>query len=136
MARSPSKIMSVAEKKTAEAGLKLAIKNTDAAIKASETDVAIANKALMTAKKQADALVAQANKAHEAALKEGGKLITAAQKLVDAATKKHTKVFDAANKGKEKLNGQLISLSAAPVEQVRRGRPPKTTASAGTPQTA
>ena len=55
MARAPSKILSVAEKKQAEAGLKQAIKLVDTGVKASETEVATATKALAAAKKQADA---------------------------------------------------------------------------------
>ena len=53
MARAPSKILSVAEKKQAETGLKQALKLVDAGVKTSETEVAAATKALSAAKKQA-----------------------------------------------------------------------------------
>lgn len=126
MARTPSKIMSVAEKKAAQSNLKQAIKVVDTGVKESEALVAVANKGLAEAKKKADALAAAASKQHDLALKEGGKLIAAAQKLVDAATKKHTKVFDAAAKGREKLNGQLATLEATPAEPGKRGPKAKT----------
>ena len=75
MARAPSKILSLAEKKAAETGLKTALKTNLASVKASEAAVADANKALTSAKKQADALAATANKALAKAQKDGGKLI-------------------------------------------------------------
>lgn len=121
MARAPSKILSVAEKKQAEAGLKQAIKLVDTGVTASGTEVATATKALAAAKKQADALVATASKTVAAAQKEGDKLVSAAQKALDAATKKHTKVLDAAGKGRDKLNSQLATLAATPAEPAKRG---------------
>jgi DNA-binding ferritin-like protein len=130
MARAQSKIMTVAEKKVAEAGLKSALKDNQTFVKASELAVTTANKALADAKKKADQMVAESNKAHERVLKESGKLIAAAQKVVDAETKKHTKVFDAAIKGREKLTSQLETLTATPVEHAKRGPKPKIKAEA------
>jgi hypothetical protein len=54
MARQQSKILSVAEKKTAEANLKTVLKATIDGTKASETELAAANKTLAQAKKQAE----------------------------------------------------------------------------------
>lgn len=123
--RNLSKIMSVAEKKTAEAGLKTVLKDTAAGVKASEVLLAAANANLAKAKKAADALVKEATKVHDKALKDGGKLIAIAQKEVDAASKKHTKVFDAAGKGTDKVTAQLAALAAVPVEAAKRGPKPK-----------
>lgn len=132
MARPQSKILSVAEKKTAEANLKTVLKSTAAGVKASEAELAAANKGLVEAKKQADVLAKNAAKASDLALKEGGKLIAAAQKVVDAVSKKHTKVFDAAGKGREKIEGQLAALAATPAEPAKRGPKPKVAAPAAT----
>lgn len=130
MARTPSKVLTVGERKTAETGLKQALSTVNAGVKASEGEVAVATKALAAAKKQADSMVKDSNKAHDAVLKAGGKLIADAQKALDAATKKHTKVFDAAAKGRDKINGQLATLAAAPVEAAKRGPKPKVAAEA------
>ena len=121
MARAPSKILTVAEKKAAEAGLKTAIKTNLTAATDSEAVAASANATPAKAKKQADALAATAQKAHDKALKEGGKLIAAAQKEVDAAVKRHTKVHDAAGKGREKLESQLTALASVPTARATRG---------------
>lgn len=115
MARPSSKILTLAEKKTAEAGLKTVLKATNEQVKASASLVDDANKALALAKKTADAQVKASNKAHDAVLKATGKAIADAQKIVDSVAKKHTKVFDAAAKGKEKVTAQLATLAAAPV---------------------
>lgn len=130
MARTPSKVLTVGERKTAETGLKQALSTVNAGVKASEGEVAVATKALAVAKKKADDMVKASNKVHDKVVKDSGKLIADAQKAVDAATKKHTKVFDAAAKGREKINGQLATLAAAPVEPAKRGPKPKIEATA------
>lgn len=128
MARTPSKILTVAEKKAAETDIKKALKDNAAARKASEALVAEAQKALDAAKKTADAKKAAAMKVVAAAEKEGGKLIAEAQKALDAATKKHTKIFDASNAGDTKLQERLTALAAAPVQKAKPGRKPATEA--------
>lgn len=120
MARTPSKIFSLAEKKSTIAGLKQAIKDNTVSVKESADTVALATKALATAKKQSDALVAEATKAVTKATKEGNSLIATAQKALDAATKKHVKLNDAAAKGRAKLDGQLEAIEAAPVTDDRK----------------
>ena len=107
MARAPSKIMTIAEKKEAKKGLEAALKTVNAGAKAVDAEVAAATKALAAAKKEAD------------------KAIAAAQKVLDAAKKKQDKAVAAAEKGRTKLTGQLATLEATPAEPAKRGPKPK-----------
>lgn len=102
MARLPSKIMTIAEKKAAANGLKTALKTHKESVKAIESDHAAAIKT------------------HAVAIKEANKTLSDANKTLDAATKKHDKLAAAAQKGTDKLNSQIEHLNS--VEAVRAPR--------------
>lgn len=124
MARTPSKILSIAEKKEAVVNLKTAIKTHKAEAAAVYATFREAEKTLSLAKKTADAAVSAAHKAHAASVKEAGKALTDAQKVFDGIAKRNAKAADAAAKGTEKLAGQLAAVEAvepAPKIKVPKG---------------
>ena len=115
MAKSPSKIMTIADKKLAQANLKAALAQHNTSVKAINADQKAADAALAAAKKSADAIAKEAAKAAAAKAKEADALVKAAQKTYDAAVAKSAKAKDAAAKGTAKLTMQLVALDAAPV---------------------
>ena len=110
--RTPSKIMSIVEKKAAQAGLKLALKNHNENVKSISGALKDAEKVLALAKKDADAVVATLNKAQAAALKQAAASVKAAQKAFDIVAAKTEKAQAAAAKGTEKLTTQIATLEA------------------------
>lgn len=112
MARAPSKIMSIVEKKQAQNGLKAALKLHDADVKNVGTDLKLAEKALAAAKKAADATIKQLNKEQAVIAKAVEAGVKLAQKTFDAASTKATRLNAAAAKGHEKITGQLAALDA------------------------
>jgi hypothetical protein len=132
MARTPSKIMTVADKKAAMGLLNEAMKAHNANIKTIAVEQKAAAKALADAKKSADARAQAAEKAAAAERKVADAQLKAAQKTYDAAVAKAAKLAAAAEKGTAKLTGQIAALEAVPTEPAKRG--PKAKVSA--PETA
>ena len=114
MARQSSKIMSIAEKKVAQAGLKTALQNHNASVRAIDVTLNEAAKVMGAAKRLADATIAKLNKEQAVVAKAVEKDVKAAQKVYDAAVAKHAKLKAAADKGTEKLTAQAEALEAAP----------------------
>lgn len=114
MAKAPSKIMSIAEKKMAQTNLKIAIKQNADLAKALDADTKAAEKALAAAKKSADAKAKDAAKAAAVIAKAVDAEIKAAQKSYDAAVAAAAKKKAAAAQGAAKLTGQMTALDAAP----------------------
>ena len=112
MARSPSKIMTLAEKKVATAGLQTALKNHQLGVKALGTQRAEADRILAAAKKDADKIVANVAKANAVTAKTAQKALKAAQKIYDANITKIARAEAAAAKGTAKLTDQLGALQA------------------------
>ena len=121
MARAPSKIMTVADKKAAKGLLNDALKTHNANIKSIAAEQKAAAKALADAKKSADALTKEAEKAAAAKRKEADAALKAAQKAYEAAVARADKLTAAAAKGTEKLNKQIAALDATPTEAAKRG---------------
>ena len=118
MARQASKIMSIAEKKVAQAGLKTAMKTHSDSVKALDTQAKLDTKTLAEAQKLHNTTVAAAKKAYDAAVKDAGKALADAQKVAASASAKTLKLQTAAAKGTEKLTSQIAELdavAAAPV---------------------
>lgn len=133
MARPSSKIMSIVEKKAAQAGLKLALKNHNENVKSISATLKDAEKTLALAKKSADAAIAKLNKEQAVVAKQAEAGVKAAQKAFDAAYAKTLKAQAAADKGTEKLTGQLAALDAveaAPVVKAPTAKKAKAVADA------
>lgn len=114
MARQSSKIMSIAEKKVAQAGLKTALKNHNESIKAIDLTLKDAEKVLTAAKKQSDDVIKALNKEQATVAKKAETDVKAAQKAFDAVVAQHAKSTAAAAKGTEKLMTQAAALEATP----------------------
>lgn len=114
MARQSSKIMSIAEKKVAQAGLKTALRNHNDSVRAIDVTLNEAAKVMGAVKRKADSAVAVSAKAHAAVTKQTAKDVQAAQKVYDAVVAKSEKLKAAAAKGSEKLTAQAAALEAAP----------------------
>lgn len=104
MARTPSVIMTVQEKKLAITGLKTAISTHKAAQKVHVDEYNVAGRSL------ADAKRAQTKAAADAA-----KAVAVATKAEAKAKAKLDKMLAAAAKGEAKLQAQMSTLVAAPV---------------------
>lgn len=114
MAKAPSKIMSIADKKAAQANLKTAIKQQADLAKTIATDLKAAAAALALAKKTADAQTKEAAKQAATVAKAADITLKAAQKAYDAAVATANKKGDAAAKGASKLKDQMAALDAVP----------------------
>jgi len=139
LARQPSKIMTVADKKAAQAGLGVALKNHNAATKAVLATQKAADAALAAAAKAADARVKAVTRANATARKEADKLVKDAKKIHDAATAKTAKSIAAAAKGTAKITGQIAALESVqtrPDIKVPRNTPVQMSAPALTALTA
>ena len=112
MARPTSKIMTIADKKVAEAGLKTALKTHSESAKAVAAEYKLAQGVLAAALKAADVIVKEASKVHVTAIKAADKTVSEAKKVFDAAAKKYEKLNGAADKGKAKLMTQISDLAA------------------------
>jgi hypothetical protein len=112
MAKAPSKIMTIAEKKIAQTNLKVALTQHNASVKAIDVDTKAAEKALAAAKKSADTVAKEAAKTAAAVAKASDTAVKAAQKAYEAAVAKAAKAKDAAAKGTAKLTGQMAALDA------------------------
>ena len=112
MARPTSKIMTIADKKVAEAGLKTAMKQHSESSKAVAAEYKLAQGVLAAALKAADVIVKEASKIHVTAFKATDKNVSEAKKVFDAAAKKFEKLNGAADKGKAKLMTQISDLAA------------------------
>lgn len=127
--RTPSKIMSIVEKKAAQAGLKLALKNHNDNVKSISGALRDAEKVLALAKKSADAVIAKLNKEQAVVAKQADAGVKAAQKAFDAVVAKTAKAEAAAAKGTDKLNSQIAALDAveaAPAVKAAAKKPTKT----------
>jgi len=116
--------MSIADKKSAVAGLKTAIKQHNEATKKLGDDAkhaasvfAAAEKAHAAAVKAANQAVIVAQKAEAGAVKAANKDLAEAKKVYDAAVAKGEKAKAAATKGSEKLATQLTALEATPTAE-------------------
>lgn len=119
MARTPSKIMSIVEKKAAQAGLKQALKNHNENVRSIGAALKDAEKALAAAKKEADAMIVKLNKEQAVVAKAAEKLVKTAQKAFDVEAAKAEKAAAAAAKGTEKLTSQIAALEEAPVSDAK-----------------
>jgi len=99
MARPPSHIMTLVEKKVQTENLKKALATSQAPLVAARNVKAEAAKSLAAAKKTA------------------AKALKDAQAVLDAAEKKEAKAAAAAAKGRAKITGQLEVLKAAPTKK-------------------
>jgi len=90
-------VLTAAEIKAKKADLKLAIKNTQEALKPYEVSLKTAEKAVAVAKKEAD------------------KAVAAAQKSAAVEAAKFAKAKAASDKGVEKINAQLAAFEPAVV---------------------
>ena len=124
MARQSSKIMSIADKKSAVAGLKTAIKQHNEATKKLGDDAKhaasvfiAAEKACAAAVKTAEAALTAAMKVRDVAVKAANKDLAEAKKVYDTAVAKGEKAKVAAAKGSEKLTTQLTALEATPTAE-------------------
>ena len=124
MARSPSVILSVAEKKAMAVDLKKAIKAHEANTAAISAEVVKAAKGMTLAEKLADAK-------KKAVERENSKAVQLAKKQLEATQARTAKMLAAAAKGRSKLDAKLSALEATPVAEVpkaKRGPKPKVAA--------
>lgn len=116
--------MSIADKKSAIAGLKTAQKQHNEATKKLGDDAKhaasvfiAAEKAHAAAVKTAEAALTAARKVRDGAVKAANKDLAEAKKVYDAAVAKGEKAKAAAAKGAEKLTAQLTALEATPTAE-------------------
>jgi hypothetical protein len=121
MARSPSVILSLAEKKAMVVDLKKAIKAHETNTAAISAEVTKAAKSMTLAEKLADAK-------KKAVERENSKAVQLAKKQLEATQARTAKMLAAAAKGRSKLDAKLSALESAPVAEVpkvKRGPKPK-----------
>lgn len=105
MAKTPSKIMSAGELRTAKAALKKTIGEHSSVVKVATKAIKAAEAEAAKAIKAAAGTLAAAQKAHDAAVK-------AANKALDVAKKDQNKVIAGANKDGTKAEADLAALDA------------------------
>ena len=118
MARMPSVILSVAEKKAMANDLKKALKAHAAEVDAISANQTKAAKELTLAEKQAEAK-------RKAVERENAKALQVAKKQLQATQARTAKMLTAAAKGRSKIEAKLAALEATPVEAPKAKRGPK-----------
>lgn len=124
MARMPSVILSVAEKKAMANDLKKALKAHAAEVDAISANQTKAAKELTLAEKQAEAK-------RKAVERENAKALQVAKKQLQATQARTAKMLTAAAKGRSKIEAKLAALEATPVAEApkaKRGPKPKVAA--------